>query len=252
MGTKSLVNAPDAAECVLVRELVNTLHRLDPVTHPLPKGRVEFKVRGVKLPPTVHMSLDFKLSDKSITNPNEGLPHNLPRLVPLRQDQPCSVTVLDGTYRLHKNMSFNLNWDVDSERIGRLIQLDFPDWPDDIDVRGNTVTLAPLTLRLAEAIEPNSPEDGEALDLSEAELRWSAIPNANLYRVHLWARQNSPRPSASLFHTMEVTNPQLRFDSIDENGTKLVRQNLVQGTICEWQVHAYDAEKQVHRKDPQE
>ena len=109
-------------------------------------------------------------------------------------------------------------------------------------MRGNTVTLPPLRLRLAEAIKPNSPGDGEAIDLSEAELKWSAIPNAKLYRVHLWARQNTPRPTASLFHTIEVTTPQLRFDSIDENGEKLVRQNLAQGTICEWQVHAYDME----------
>ena len=65
-GIKSLVNAPDAEECVLVRELVDTLHRLDPDSTPLPKGRIEFEVVGFELPPTVHVELELELCDPSI------------------------------------------------------------------------------------------------------------------------------------------------------------------------------------------
>ena len=52
-GSQSRIDAPDAETCVLVRNLVDTLHELDPQGMPLPTGRVEFDVVGIKLPPGV-------------------------------------------------------------------------------------------------------------------------------------------------------------------------------------------------------
>ena len=241
-GSKSSINLPDAEECLLVKELVDTLHRLDPVGTPLPSGRVEFDVVGFKLPPTVHIELELKMSDPSIKNPNQGLPHSLPRRIPLRQDQPSGATVLDGIYRLHKHQSYSASFDTGAERIGRLLQVDIPEWPDEIEVRGKVVKLPPVKLRLADEIEPQAPAPGAAIKLADAELRWKPISGAEFYRVHLSVRQEQSQQGASMFAAPRVETARLRFADLNEREKTLVRNNLVAGSLCEWHVDAYDAE----------
>ncbi len=241
VGGGSRINTPDAQECVLIQELVGALHRLDPQAMPLPKGRVEFDVVGTTLPSTVHIDLVLKLFDPSIVDPHEGLPHSLPRLLPLRQDRPVSVTVLDGTYRLDSS-GLQYRWDNDAAHVGRLVQLDIDDWPTEITVRGDVVKLPPVRLRLAEAIELQSPADDESIDLSESELRWSAVPNAKFYRLQLSVRKERPRPSAAMFLALDVDAPRFRFVDIEQGYVQLVQKNLVAGSVGEWRVDAYDAD----------
>jgi predicted Ser/Thr protein kinase len=241
VGSGSRLDAPDAQECVLVHELVMALNQLDPQSMPLPKGRVEFEVVGMTLPPTVHIDLVLKLFDPSITDPHEGLSHNLPRLVPLRQDRPVSVSVLDGTYRLDHS-GLHSRWDADDENVGRLVQVDIEDWPREITVRGDVVKLPPIRVRLTKAIELQSPASGEAINLSDIELRWTAVPDAKLYRLHLSVRKETPYPSTAMFLSLDVDNPRFRFAEMDRGYVHLVQENLVAGSLGEWRVDAYDAD----------
>lgn len=241
VGGGSRVDAPDAKECELIQELVASLHRLDPETMPLPQGRVEFDVVGIALPPTVHIDLVLKLFDPAIVDPDEGLAHRLPRLLPLRQDGPVSTRVLDGTYRLDHSGLHRI-WDYDADNLGPLVQVDIEDWPREITVQGDAVKLPPIRLRLAGAIDSQSPAGGEAINLSEAELRWAAVPDAKSYRLHLSVRKESPRPTASMFLALDVETPRLRFTDIEERYRHLVRDNLVTGSVGEWHVDAYDAD----------
>lgn len=240
-GSGSLVNTPDAEECQLVRRLVDRLQQLDPPSIPQPKGRVEFEVVGYEFPATVHIALELKLGDPSIKNPNQGLPHNLPRLIPLQQSQVVGATVLDGTYRLHQQRSYHTRWDKVSDKIGRLLQVDTSDWPDEIEVRGHVVKLPPVRIRLAEAIELQSPASGEAVNLPDAELRWTALPNAKSYQVHLSVRKELPQPMSSMFLALDVDSARLKFVDIEDKYKRLVCENLVAGSTGAWRVDAYDA-----------
>lgn len=242
-GIKSLVNAADAEECALVKELVDTLHRLDPESTPLPKGRIEFEVVGIALPPTIQVELELRLCDPSIKDPHEGLPHNLPRLLPLHQNGPVSVTVLDGTYRLDKLRNLHMRWeDDDAASNGRLLQVDVPDWPEELEVRGNVVRLSPVRLRMAEPIQQLAPASGATINLTDVELRWSSLPDAKFYRLHLSVRKETPQPSSAMFLALDVQAPSFRFVDIEKGYVHLVQKNLISGSVGEWRVDAYDSD----------
>jgi hypothetical protein len=240
IGSGSRVNLADAEECLLVRELVETLHRLAPDSMPLPQGGIAFDVVGIDLPPTVHVELVLELCEPSIRNPDEGLPTGLPRLLPLCQDQPVSATLLDGTYRLHKS-GHHLSWDNDADRLARLVQVDVEGWPSEIQVQGSVIKLPPVRLRIAEAIERQLPDNGAAVDLSDVELRWSPVAQADFYRVHLDYRKEAPQPSAVMFLATDVKLPRLRFSELSANDQAQVRENLTAGRTGAWRVDAYDA-----------
>ena len=240
-GSKSQVDAPDAEECQLVRELVDRLHRLDPDSVPQPNGRIEFEVVGLEMPPSVYVGLTPKIFDPSITNPDKGLPHNLPRSLPLRQDQPVRATILDGTYRL-RYMGHNLRWNNDSEQLGRLLQVDVDGWPQEITVDGDVVKLPPVRLRLAKPVELQEPPDGTAVNLSGVELKWTPLPNATRYRVHLSARQENPSPKSIMFLVVDVESPRMRFVDLSDQNKEEVRDNLIAGRTGAWRIDAYDAD----------
>ncbi|MDA1230334.1 MAG: serine/threonine-protein kinase [Planctomycetota bacterium] len=239
VGTGSRMNTPDAQECGLIQDLVGALHRLDLEAMPLPKGRIEFDVIGIDLPPTVYIDIELKLYDSSISNPHEGLPHNLPRLLPLRQDRPVSVTVLDGTYRFdHSGLSYR--WDFNAGNVGPLVQIDIEDWPSEITVQGNIVRLPPVRARMAKEIQLLSPVGEAAVNLADTELRWSPIPDAKTYRVSVSVRQELPRPTSSMFLSLNIDNAELRFVDIDKGYLKVLRENLIAGSQGEWRVDAFD------------
>ena len=239
VGTGSRIDSPDAKECGLIQELVGALHRLDPEAMLLPKGRIEFDVVGIDFPPTVYVDLELTLFDPSISNPHEGLPHNLPRWLPLRQDRPVSATVLDGTYRFdHYGLSYR--WDINAQDVGPLVQIDIDDWPSEITVQSDTVRLPPVRVRMATEIELLSPASDAAVSLPDTELRWSPIPEAKSYQVSLSVRKELPHPTKSMFLTLNVDSARLRFDDIDKGNHKLLRENLIDGSLGEWRVDAFD------------
>ena len=240
-GSKSRVDAPDAEECPLVRELVDSLRRLAPDSIPEPKGRIKFEVVGLNMPSSVHIGLRPRIFDPSITNPDKGLSHNLPRSLPLRQDQPVTATILDGTYRL-RYRGHNLRWNNDSEQIVRRLQVDVDGWPQEITVQGDVVKLPPIRLRLAEPVELQMPADEIAVDLSDVELKWAPLPNATRYRVHLTARKETPSPKSVMFLVVDVESPRMRFIDLSDQNKEEVRDNLISGRTGAWRVDAYDAE----------
>ena len=240
IGSKSRVDSPDAKECGLVHDLVDTLHRLAPNAVPLPGGRVEFDVVGVAMPPSVHIELSLELCDPKIDNPDGGLPHNLPRLLPLRQDAPVSATVLDGKYRLRIS-DRRTGWDESAADHARLLQVDIEDWPEEIEVRGEVVKLPPVRLRLAKAVKLQTPTSGATVKLSDTELQWLAVPNADFYRVHLEFRKETPHPTAVMFLAVDVDAPRLRLMDLSEEDKIQVRGNLTSGRTGAWRVDAYDA-----------
>ena len=91
-----------------------------------------------------------------------------------------------------------------SLRRGRCYRVDLPDWPEEIEVKGGIVKLAPVTLRMAEEIDVESPASGEAIDLSTTEIRWTSLPKAAFYRIHISVRKETPRPKSEMFLPLDI------------------------------------------------
>ena len=150
-----------------------------------------------------------------------------------------SATVLDGTYRFdHYGLSYR--WDFNAQNVGPLLQVDIDDWPSEITVQGETIRLPPVHVRMAMEIQLLSPASDAAVSLSDTELRWSPIPDAKSYRVSLSVRKEVPRPTTSMFLSLNVDSARLRFDDIDKGYHKLIRENLTAGSMGEWRVDAFD------------
>jgi predicted Ser/Thr protein kinase len=235
----SRVAAPDAEECRLVRELADAAHNAAPDVIAVPQGRVEFVVVGYKLPSAMGIDLSLELCDPSLEDPDRGLPHKLPRLVPVRQDAPTSIQVLDGTYRL-RYRGHGGRWDSANDRLGRLLQVDAGDWPAEVEVRGDVVRLPPVRLRVAEEIVLKTPAQGAPVNLSEAELQWQPVPGAARYQVQLFYTTSTPTPTTNYFGFVTTVAPKLRLSSLKDDEKLQVRQNLLPGRNGGWRVDAYD------------
>jgi predicted Ser/Thr protein kinase len=237
----SRADAPDAEECRLVRDLVAALRRLSPEALPEPRGGLQFSVEGFSLPTTIGVELTIQLCDPAIDDPHQGLPYNLPRLAPLRQDRPVTVEVLDGVYRLDLR-GHHSRWDQSAERTARLLQVDVDGWPKQVEIRGGLVQLPPVRLRLAQEIQLTKPESGASVDLRNAELRWTPIPNADHYMVHLLYTAETPTPTTFFFLSMKVSEPQLGFTKLLDHERRQLRKNYLPGRTGGWRVDAYDAD----------
>lgn len=239
-GRNSPNDTPDVGECLLIRELAADLRRLDPASLPNPKSTIEFEVLGASIPPTMSVDLILELSDPAIEHPDQGLSHNLPRNVPLRQGAPVRLTILDGRYRL-RTRGHHALWSSTDERTARLMQVDVENWPEQIEAQGDPIRLPPVRVRLAEEIVPTSPSNGASLTLDEAELQWQPIAGASRYQVQLMYTAETPNPTTYFFHTVSTATPSLRFSKLNDFDRSQTSANLLQGRTGGWRVDAFDA-----------
>lgn len=235
----SRVGVPDAEECKLVRDLVASLRRLDPAAMALPQGGLEFSVTGFRLPPTIGIELTLELCDPEVAHPDEGLSHNLPRLVPLRQDGPVTVQLLDGRYRL-RSKGTHSRWDNSVEKVARRLEVDVENWPAEVEIRGGIVQLPPVRIRLADEVTFLSPDDAVPVNLNDVEFRWEPVPGATRYQVNVVYTTEKPSPTTYFFLTVTTREPMLKLSELPAHEQKLVRENLLPGRTGGWRVDAYD------------
>jgi hypothetical protein len=103
------------------------------------------------------------------------------------------------------------------------------------------VQLPPVRLRLAEEIRLTKPEAGASVDLRDAELRWSAVPDADHYLVNLLYTAETPTPTHLFFLSPKTNEPRLRFAQLSDQERRQIRENYVPGRTAGWRVDAYDA-----------
>lgn len=231
---------PDAEECRLVRDLVAAIRNLDPAAVAEPRGGLQFRVEGFELPPTITLDLSIQLCDPAISDANQGLTYSLPRQVPLRQDQPVTLQVLDGTYRLEMR-GHHGSWDSSADRIARLLQVDVEGWPKQVEIRGGMVSLPPVRLRLADEIRLLAPESGGSLDLRQAELQWMPLADADHYLVQLSYTTESPQPTQYFVGSPKTKEPRLRFTQLTDFERRQLRESFLPGRTGGWRVDALDA-----------
>lgn len=233
---------PDAEECQLMRRLIDEINALSPSANPSAIGELEFTLAGVDLPKSLQISLHLQLSEKGFEKASDGLPRNLPAIVPISLGEPTKIQLLDGTYQLSVNYS-TLSTALSNSALQARLQVEHEDWPTEVTVKGNVVTLPPIRLRLAKEITQILPKNGESIDLSTAELTWSSLPNAVRYLVNLKYRTESPTggQSTTMFANVATTKPSLRFADVKDYERKGIQENFILGRTGGWSVRAYDA-----------
>lgn len=228
-------------ECRLVAALCADLQRLMPQRYPEPAGGIEIALAGVALPPDVTMGLQLELCDVDIANPDQYLPHRLPRLVQLDSAGRAFVGVVDGRYRL-KFGGQQARWSPSSDKFMRLLQIDTESWPSEVTISGNRLQLPPARVRMAKEVQLLSPQQGELLDLEDAEFRWQPVSRASYYRVSFLYSTESPHVTSTLFAFIRTDEPRMRLSRLVGADRKAIAENLLAGRTGGWSVAAYDAE----------
>jgi predicted Ser/Thr protein kinase/tetratricopeptide (TPR) repeat protein len=229
-------------ECQLVADLCRDLSRLVPGKYPQPTGGIEFSLDGPPLPADVVMGFRLMLCDVNVADPDEKLPHQLPRITRLGPDGRAFVGVLDGRYRLTFSGD-SAQWTQASGRFMGLMQIDTDDWPTEVTIRGNRIQLPPAHVRLAEEVQLKLPKKDAILRLDEAEFRWQPVPQAAYYQVRFLYSTESPHPTTTVFAFIRTEKTQLRLDSLREFDRKSIAENLLTGRTGGWSVTAYDDHK---------
>ncbi|MBS0205694.1 MAG: serine/threonine protein kinase [Planctomycetes bacterium] len=228
-------------ECRLVADLCSDLARLEPNKFPQSTGGIEFSLDGAPIPADVVMGIRLILCDVDVANPDEKLPHRLPRITRLNPERRAFVGVLDGRYRL-TFAGNTARWTGESGRFMGLMQIETDHWPAEVTIQGNRIQLPPAHVRLAEEIQLSLPKQNAILRLHEAEFRWQAVPQAAYYQVRFLYSTESPQSTTTVFAFIRTEQTQLRFDKLEAFDRKSIAENLLAGRTGGWSVTAYDAQ----------
>ena len=228
-------------ECQLVAALCSDLFRLAPEKYPQPAGGIEFSLDGAPLPTDVVMGIRLTLCDVNVADPDENLPHQLPRIMRLGPDGRAFAGVLDGRYRLTYGGN-TARWTQAGARFMGLMQIETDHWPTEVTIQGNRIKLPPARIRMAEEVQLNLPKKDSILRLDDAEFRWQPVPQAAWYQVRFLYSTESPHPTTTVFAFIRTDQTQLRFDSLEGFDRKAIAENLLKGRTGGWSVTAYDVQ----------
>ncbi len=85
---------PDAPECRLIRDVLDSIHRLDPSFDTNVSGGIRIRLNQAELLGQTKVTVRPQLTDVGISNPSEGLHRHLSSSVPLIGDTSNEVHVL--------------------------------------------------------------------------------------------------------------------------------------------------------------
>ncbi|HUQ69803.1 MAG TPA: serine/threonine-protein kinase [Planctomycetaceae bacterium] len=241
----------ESPEPKLLRHLARTIHRLDSTSPELLRGGLRFRIAGVDLSPDLGIKLGVSLWDPE--EPDPGRAHRIVRgqtipevlgEAPVQLDQTAWVGVADGRYRLMVDTGSRSS--QGSGQAGRqynMLEFDFSDLPEMVEIRGHTVELPAIRAKLVEVLDGLSPEENGSIDPQRTVFQWDAFPLAESYRVTIW-RTVMTEGGGVYFkesHTATVSLPQLRL--ADLPGEEAHKLGLFQrGSTGAWSVEAFDGE----------
>ncbi len=230
-----------APECRLLSELLADLRRLDPEFDDEAQGGIRFLVHDAESLGDLKLGAMIELFDPNLEDPNRNLPVHLSRYVYIDPQQPKTVQVLDGHYRL-RLVGTARPWipvgGVDPE----LLEIVAEGWPETIDIRGDWVELPPLAIRRLEPIELLKPAELTRVDLSGLQLAWSPVAGAAKYQVQIGHFIDMPGPQSFWYATIETTSPNLVINQLSGAQRSAVQTHWQFGRIAGFRVQAVDAD----------
>jgi tetratricopeptide (TPR) repeat protein/predicted Ser/Thr protein kinase len=228
-----------APECRMMRDLVEDIARLD-ADFSISAGGVFVSVEHPELIEGIDIAVNLEIVDPAIEQPDRGLPRNFSRYVALRGAEASPIKLLDGRYRVTlrgTSMSLEVG-KIDS----RLLHLDGNALTEEVEVRGEMVSLPPLHVRLLEETAWLSPAANARLDLTADSITWTAAPGAAYYEVQLGWFVDFPTPSATWFQVVRTTAPAFAPAELSEAQMRRLRDQWTAGRTIGCRVTAFDAD----------
>lgn len=234
----------DAPECRLLRELLESLHRLDPQSPLTATGGLRLRFDRPELLNDVQVAVKLAVWDPAIANPHSGLSRNLASYVPVHGDEPRKVKILPGTYQLHLAGTMT-SWDSPAGRDAvKLLDITAPQWPKNITIGDEWIDLSPLVVRRLSAIKLIKPADLARIDLKTDSLTWEPVPDAAYYEVALAHFSDVPHPTSTYFQSIRTTEPTLKPSRLLARDQQTLRQNWTVGRTAGYYVQAFNADGQ--------
>jgi hypothetical protein len=245
-----------------LRHIAGVIRRLDPTSATRLQSGMRLRVTGLDLPPELGLHLSLSLEDQtSAAGPTDGASLPAPRRVgefPIQLDQTAWVGVADGRYRLE--LSDGSRTGTSGEHLGSrgiqmtaMLRMDFSDLPKEVEIRGETIDLPAIRAYLLEDIRVLEPNEGESVDFANAVFRWNAIPEARRYEVGFSV--TTREAGATYYRPFLVTGTDgaatLRAAGLPADSAAKLR-GLAPGTTGTGEVRAYDAQRRVIAKSPQQ
>jgi hypothetical protein len=123
-----------------------------------------------------------------------------------------------------------------------MLELDFSDLPDEVEVRGTTIDLPPIRAALVDVIEGLEPAEHAQIDPRHTVLRWQAFPLAESYRVTVWrTRVQGGGTYFEEAYPVTRSSPSLSLADIPDADAQRLGLHRP-GSTGAWSVEAFDTE----------
>lgn len=239
----------------VLRHLGETIRRLDPEAPALLRGGLRMRVTGLDLPPELGLHIALSLWDPDVATNGRSTEIIDGRTVssilgdfPVQLDQTAWVGVADGRYRIamkpgSRSGTASRYLGSRGSQLFRMLQLDFSEMPEEIEIRGGTINLPAIRAYLLEEIRSTRPADNAQIEFASAEFHWNEVPDTTRYEVSF--QTSTINQGGGTYFTPLLTvsifgSTALRVASLPPADAKKLR-TLVPGTTGVWDVRAYDA-----------
>lgn len=234
----------------LLRHIARTIRRLDPESPELLRGGIRLRIAGLDLSPDMGIKLKVSLWDPDRPDPGRGhemirnqeIPHSLGE-APVQLDQTAWVGVADGRYRLVVDSGSRTHRSSgQASRQYSMLDLDFSNLPEMVEVRGQTVELPAILATLVDVLEGLEPAEDAAIELQRTVFKWDAFALADSYRVTIWRteRNNFGGTYFKESYTTSSTSTSLRLAELPTDEAKKLGLHRP-GSTGTWSVEAFDA-----------
>ena len=166
-------------ECGLLRQAYAAVQRLDPNAPDQLQGGIRFRRAGMPIPAEMRIDLRVELRDPSVHEPGSGHSH-LPTRVRM-QDGSWWIGIANGRYRLRVSAGARV-YPSSLPDQSKLLEPDFSKIPREVEVSGDVLEFE-VPFKLIDGIEFVAPADNARVDLRTEVFHWSAVENADHYRI---------------------------------------------------------------------
>jgi predicted Ser/Thr protein kinase len=232
----------DSPECRLVRDLLDSIHRLDPEFRNEVTGGIRFRLDHPERLNGGRLSVRLRLCDEEISFPHQGLPRILSTAVPMNDDEWREVKVVPGRYRLGlEGTAFTWN---SAEANPSRLDITVPDWPRTIEITDEMIELPPISVRRLAEIQLTRPAENSKVNLLTDSIEWTPVPDAVRYELTCRYFTDLPNPTVNSFHTISTDRTSFVPANLSGRDRDAILREWTTGRTAGVHIEAYNAQDQ--------
>ncbi len=118
-------------------------------------------------------------------------------------------------------------------------------WPTEITVGSDPITLPPIVLRKLARISIKTPQASAPMNLTTDRITWSAVAGATQYRIHFGSFSDKPHPTSNWFVMESTTRNELTLSESSQATLRAASEHWKRGTRGGIRIEAFNAD--MHR-----